>query len=305
MTGTRVANRSALDTAVPVDVVSAEQLQNLGVTEINQALSARPALVQLSATRPRRRHRHDPPRDAARPRARSDAGAGQRQAPPCGFARQRQRHDRPRLVRRRPQHDSDRDRAIDRSAARRRVGAVRLRCDRRRDQPAPARSARRRRRERHLRLARLELRRADRHARRSLRRRRATPLVRAADPVARRFRRRNADRFGLERSAARRIRLRHASPPNTRIRSTPSAAAGTSRRQYPLLPGNAFDPREATFDRFNSWYGEPELEQKTVFVNAGYDFATGAHMYGWASWQDRDAQSAGFYRLADDPRTAT
>ena len=55
------------------------------------------------------------------------------------------------------------------------------------------------------------------------------------------------------------------------------------RRQYPLLPGNVFDPREATFDRFNSWYGEPELEQKTLFVNAGYDFASGAHMYGWAS----------------------
>ena len=39
ITGTRVANRSALDTAVPVDVVSASALQNLGVTELNQALS--------------------------------------------------------------------------------------------------------------------------------------------------------------------------------------------------------------------------------------------------------------------------
>ena len=42
-----------------------------------------------------------------------------------------------------------------------------------------------------------------------------------------------------------------------------------ARRQYPLLPGNALDPREATFNRFNSWYGEPEVEQKTLFVNAG------------------------------------
>ncbi len=39
VTGTRVENRSALDTAVPVDVVSAEALQNVGTTEINQALS--------------------------------------------------------------------------------------------------------------------------------------------------------------------------------------------------------------------------------------------------------------------------
>jgi iron complex outermembrane receptor protein len=74
-----------------------------------------------------------------------------------------------------------------------------------------------------------------------------------------------------------------------------------ARRQYPLLPGNVYDPRETTFDRFNSWYGEPDLDQKTIFVNAGYDFESGAHMYGWASYQDRDAKSPGFYRLADDP----
>jgi iron complex outermembrane recepter protein len=74
-----------------------------------------------------------------------------------------------------------------------------------------------------------------------------------------------------------------------------------ARRQYPLLPGNVFDPREATFNRFNSWYGEPEMQQTTAFVNAGYDFESGAHMYGWASWQDRDAKAPGFYRLADDP----
>ncbi len=73
------------------------------------------------------------------------------------------------------------------------------------------------------------------------------------------------------------------------------------RRQYPLV-GGAFDPREQTFDRFNSWYGEPELEQKTLFVNAEYEFESGASLYGWASWQDRDAVSAGFYRPAQDAR---
>jgi iron complex outermembrane receptor protein len=73
------------------------------------------------------------------------------------------------------------------------------------------------------------------------------------------------------------------------------------RRQYPLVNG-AFDPREATFNRYNSWYGEPELDQKTVFVNAEYEVASGATLYGWASWQDRDAVSAGFYRIASDDR---
>lgn len=73
------------------------------------------------------------------------------------------------------------------------------------------------------------------------------------------------------------------------------------RRQYPLVNG-AFDPRDATFDRYNSWYGEPQMDQKTVFVNAEYEVASGATLYGWASWQDRDAVSAGFYRIAGDDR---
>ena len=37
--GTRVANRSALDTAVAVDVVSAATLEKIGIGELNQALS--------------------------------------------------------------------------------------------------------------------------------------------------------------------------------------------------------------------------------------------------------------------------
>lgn len=76
------------------------------------------------------------------------------------------------------------------------------------------------------------------------------------------------------------------------------------RQQYPLV-GGAFDPRERTFNRFNAWYGEPELDQKTLFANAGIDFDTGARLYGWASWQDRDARSAGFYRPAQDARNIT
>jgi len=73
------------------------------------------------------------------------------------------------------------------------------------------------------------------------------------------------------------------------------------RQQYPLV-GGAFDPREATFDRFNAWYGEPQVEQKTVFLNAGYDLGAAARLYGWASYQDRSAVSAGFFRRALDDR---
>jgi len=73
------------------------------------------------------------------------------------------------------------------------------------------------------------------------------------------------------------------------------------RQQYPLVAG-VFDPREATIERFNAWYGEPELEQLSFFANAGYDLTNGVHLYGWASYQDRSARSAGFFRRALDDR---
>jgi len=42
------------------------------------------------------------------------------------------------------------------------------------------------------------------------------------------------------------------------------------RQNYPLLPDNSFDPREATFNRWDAWTGEPKLEQFTLFANGGY-----------------------------------
>lgn len=73
------------------------------------------------------------------------------------------------------------------------------------------------------------------------------------------------------------------------IRSAPDA-----RQQYALIAG-AYDPREQTINRLNSAFGDPELEQYTIFANAGIDVG-GAELYGWGSYQDRDAFSAGFFR---------
>lgn len=69
------------------------------------------------------------------------------------------------------------------------------------------------------------------------------------------------------------------------------------RQQYVKVNGQ-FDPREATFDRFNAWYGEPELTQNTFFANAGYNLQGGVKLYGWTSYQDRDGKGAGFFRRA-------
>lgn len=73
------------------------------------------------------------------------------------------------------------------------------------------------------------------------------------------------------------------------------------RQQYPLVNG-AFDPREASFNRYNAWTGEPRIKQETVFVNAGYDLSDQVALYGWSSYQKRDSLSAGFFRRALDVR---
>lgn len=73
------------------------------------------------------------------------------------------------------------------------------------------------------------------------------------------------------------------------------------RQQYALINGQ-FDPREASIDRFNAWYGEPDLEQLTLFGNAGVNLSNGGKLYAWASYQGREADSAGFFRRALDER---
>ena len=50
VTGTRVANRTALDTASPVDIISADTLKNTGATDLNAALAV--ALPSLNFPRP-------------------------------------------------------------------------------------------------------------------------------------------------------------------------------------------------------------------------------------------------------------
>lgn len=74
------------------------------------------------------------------------------------------------------------------------------------------------------------------------------------------------------------------------------------RQQFPRLANGAFDPREQGINRFNAWYGEPEMEQVTFFANAGKNLDGGVKLYGWASYQNRFARSGGFFRRALDER---
>jgi iron complex outermembrane receptor protein len=76
------------------------------------------------------------------------------------------------------------------------------------------------------------------------------------------------------------------------------------RQQYAKVNG-AYDPRENTVNRFNAWYGDPDVKQSTLFANAGNTLGGGVKVYGWASYQKREAQSAGYFRRAQDVRNIT
>lgn len=77
-----------------------------------------------------------------------------------------------------------------------------------------------------------------------------------------------------------------------------------TRQQYAFISGSP-NPNEATVNRWNAWTGEPDVEQYTVFANGGYDAGGGTELYGWASYQSREALSAGFFRRALDDRNIT
>jgi iron complex outermembrane receptor protein len=82
--------------------------------------------------------------------------------------------------------------------------------------------------------------------------------------------------------------------------------ARTERGGYDMRPqytANApYDPRENTVNRFNAWYGDPEMKQSTLFANAGDTLGGGVKIYGWTSYQKREARSAGYFRRALDVR---
>ncbi|WP_083685232.1 TonB-dependent receptor plug domain-containing protein [Massilia putida] len=78
--------------------------------------------------------------------------------------------------------------------------------------------------------------------------------------------------------------------------------SGYDMRQLYAKVNGAYDPRELTINRFDAWYGDPEMQQKTVFANAGYNLTPDVKVYGWSSYQLRDARSAGYFRPPQDTR---
>lgn len=58
-----------------------------------------------------------------------------------------------------------------------------------------------------------------------------------------------------------------------------------------------FDPR-VTPNRVTGRFGDPEVTQYSIFANFGTSVGSNWKLYGWAGYQDRDSRSAAFPRLA-------
>jgi iron complex outermembrane receptor protein len=85
-----------------------------------------------------------------------------------------------------------------------------------------------------------------------------------------------------------------------RDRNATNRTGPDPRRQYPLV-GITADPRETTFNRINHRYGDAATEDFNVFVNAGFDISDALELYGFASYGQREGESAGFFRRPGVP----
>jgi iron complex outermembrane recepter protein len=73
------------------------------------------------------------------------------------------------------------------------------------------------------------------------------------------------------------------------------------RQQYPLVNGQP-DPREATFNRINHRFGDAETTDRSLFFNAAQQVGDNGEIYAFGGASNRQGESAGFYRRALDSR---
>ncbi len=83
-----------------------------------------------------------------------------------------------------------------------------------------------------------------------------------------------------------------------RDRNRTDRAGLDPRRQYATIG----DPDELTFNRLSHRYGDAQTEDYSVFLNAGAPVSPGTEFYLFGSFNERDGESAGFYRRSSDNR---
>lgn len=85
-----------------------------------------------------------------------------------------------------------------------------------------------------------------------------------------------------------------------RDRNDTNRAGYDPRRNY--AQSGALDPRELTLDRRYHRYGDPATEDLNIVVNMGIPLNDTVSFYAFGTYGTRDAESAGFYRRAADNR---
>ena len=84
------------------------------------------------------------------------------------------------------------------------------------------------------------------------------------------------------------------------LRQATNRAGLDPRQQFPDDP--AYAEVERNFDRLNHQYGNGRSENVNFFFNSGYTLENGVELYAFGGVQDREGESPGFYRRALDSR---
>lgn len=74
------------------------------------------------------------------------------------------------------------------------------------------------------------------------------------------------------------------------------------RENYARLDDGSLDPREFTWERYNHNFGNGEVEDLAIFINAGYYLSGSKELYAFGSYSTREGEGGGFYRRAQDSR---
>ncbi|WP_137166734.1 TonB-dependent receptor plug domain-containing protein [Salinimonas lutimaris] len=77
------------------------------------------------------------------------------------------------------------------------------------------------------------------------------------------------------------------------------------RENYARNEDGSVDERELTVNRYNHVYGNGEVEDYALFVNAGKALTDSMEFYATAGASSRDSTGGGFYRRAQDSRNIT
>ena len=84
------------------------------------------------------------------------------------------------------------------------------------------------------------------------------------------------------------------------LRQRSNRAGIDPRQQFPDDP--AYAEAERSFDRLNHVYGNGRMANINFFLNSGYTLNNGVELYAFGGVQEREAESPGFYRRASDSR---